>query len=115
MSLDNTDMKYSIPVVDFQALSINRNLPSGPEDDNKVTKSCQAVCDAFMDVGFVYLKNTGITEKQVNFGLTCTIIFKLTLFVSCSILSPFNSVVADVQVTNISKLGCNHDQVKTTV
>ena len=74
MSLYNTDMKYSIPVVDFQALSINRNLPSGPEDDSAVVKSSKALCDAFMNIGFVYLKNTGITEKQVNFGLTCTII-----------------------------------------
>ena len=67
--MSNTDMKFPVPVVDFQALSINRNLPSGPEDDNEIKNACKDVCDAFMNVGFVYLKNTGITDEQVNLRL----------------------------------------------
>ena len=69
MSLDNIDKNFPIPVVDFQALSISRNLPSGLKDENEVKNACKDVLDAFMNVGFVYLKNSGITDEQVNLRL----------------------------------------------
>ena len=56
---DNTN----ISIVDFDALTQSEplDLKTGP-----VHKVCKEICTAFKDTGFVYLKNTGITEEQVS-------------------------------------------------
>ena len=54
-----------IPVGDFSALSLQREtLPDVRDDD--VMKLVKQLHDAFSTIGFVYLKNHGIPQEQVQ-------------------------------------------------
>ncbi|KAI4892814.1 hypothetical protein NFI96_017247, partial [Prochilodus magdalenae] len=52
----------SIPVVDFGAYRLGVNDVT----NDKLQQLCEEVKTAFIEVGFVYLKNTGIDEKEVE-------------------------------------------------
>lgn len=54
-----------IPVVDFSAMSVeHETLPSST--DEKVQAVAKQIHEAFSTVGFVYLKNHGITQDTVT-------------------------------------------------
>ena len=54
-----------IPVVDFSLMSIeHEHVP--PNSDERVQELASSVCRAFSDIGFVYLKNTGISDDEVR-------------------------------------------------
>jgi len=52
-----------IPVVDFEACGIHHNLINEKEDLKNLGK---LICDAFVNCGFVYLTNTGISSDSVD-------------------------------------------------
>lgn len=53
-----------IPVVDFAALSVDHETISG--SDERVQAIARQIHEAFSTVGFVYLKNHGITQAKVD-------------------------------------------------
>jgi len=56
----------SIPVVDFSVLSLDKNeIPC--DSDQRVQQVAAEICKAFSDIGFVYLKNHGISDNEVRF------------------------------------------------
>ena len=57
------DSSETIPVVDFKWLSVGRDVDF---NDETVIKTCHEMCQAFENIGFVYLKNTGIPENEVS-------------------------------------------------
>ena len=50
---------HDIPVVDFGKCGISRTLSDDNEDLTDIGK---LICDAFVNCGFVYLTNTGISR-----------------------------------------------------
>lgn len=52
----------SIPVVDFSACSLSKNEVF----DEKLQKLSEEMKTAFTEIGFVFLKNTGITQEEVR-------------------------------------------------
>jgi len=55
----------TIPVVDFSVLSLDKNeIPC--DSDERVQQVADEICKAFSDVGFVYLKNHGISDIEVS-------------------------------------------------
>ena len=55
----------SIPVVDFSLLSLdNETIPC--DSDERVQEIASQVSKAFSDIGFVYLKNHGISDDEVR-------------------------------------------------
>lgn len=50
-----------IPVVDFDVYK----LGTGDITDKNLQELCKDIKKAFTEVGFVYLKNTGIDQKEV--------------------------------------------------
>lgn len=54
-------VKMEIPVVDFNVYELGRTNVSADKLDH-LSKEVQR---AFTDVGFVYLKNTGISQEEV--------------------------------------------------
>lgn len=53
-----------IPVVDFAAMSVDHEtLP--PPSDESVQNIARKIHEAFSTVGFVYLRNHGITQDKV--------------------------------------------------
>ena len=56
-------MAKRIPVIDIQDFAINVNR--GDIDEEKLVDLASQIHHAFSSIGFVYLKNHGITEKQV--------------------------------------------------
>lgn len=57
--------EFCIPIVDFNpyAINIKRENVQQSSLDNLATE----MCSAFRNIGFVYLKNHGISEQQVQF------------------------------------------------
>ena len=55
-------MTTGVPVVDFSAYSLDRSLP----DEGTFQDLIDGVYDAITTIGFVYLSNHGIPEKEVN-------------------------------------------------
>ncbi|KXJ23208.1 UPF0676 protein [Exaiptasia diaphana] len=55
----------SIPVVDFCVMGLH-NDEVASDSDERVQEIASQVCEAFKDIGFVYLKNHGIPEDEVN-------------------------------------------------
>lgn len=53
-----------IPLVDFAAMSVEHDSVPSPSD-NKVQAIARQIHQAFSTVGFVYLKNHGITQATV--------------------------------------------------
>ena len=53
-----------IPVVDFSAMSIEHKTLPSPSDD-RVQAIARQIHEAFSTVGFVYLRNHGITQGKV--------------------------------------------------
>lgn len=53
-----------IPVVDFAALSVDHKTIS--TSDERVQAIARQIHEAFSTVGFVYLKNHGITQAKVR-------------------------------------------------
>ena len=53
-----------IPVVDFAALSVDHETTSA--SDERVQAIARQIHEAFSTVGFVYLKNHGITQAKVR-------------------------------------------------
>ena len=54
-----------IPVVDFTAMSVNLEA-TPPPSDARVEAIARQIHEAFSTVGFVYLKNHGITQEKVR-------------------------------------------------
>lgn len=52
-----------IPVVDFAKCAIDKN---DFDEQNSLTEIGKLMCDAFINCGFVYLKNTGISSASVD-------------------------------------------------
>ena len=76
MSWDDTDQK--IPMIDFKPLSVNQRRflnTVESEIDQDEERVCTDICEAFKNIGFVYLKNTGITEEEVKFYYTINILY----------------------------------------
>lgn len=57
-------VKMSIPVVDFGANSLNVN--ESDVADEQLRNLSEELKTAFTEVGFVFLKNTGITQEEVR-------------------------------------------------
>ena len=57
-----------IPVVDFGAMSLERETRPNTSDES-VVKLVKQIHDAFSTIGFVYLKNHGIFQEQVRLSL----------------------------------------------
>ncbi|XP_048827985.1 uncharacterized protein LOC125705782 isoform X24 [Brienomyrus brachyistius] len=57
--ISGSDME--IPVLDFEVYRLGENVT-----DEKLTELSRDLCTAFTDVGFVYLKNTGIAQDEVD-------------------------------------------------
>jgi len=53
----------SIPVVDFGACSLSEEEVG---DEQMMHALCKQLESAFTGVGFVFLKNTGITQEEVR-------------------------------------------------
>lgn len=60
-----TSTKETVQVVDFQALSITRK-ETPPVTDNTVQELAKNLYSACSTVGFVYLKNHGISQDEVS-------------------------------------------------
>ena len=54
-----------IPLVDFSAMSVEHEMVSSYSDD-QVLEIARQIHQAFSTVGFVYLKNHGISQKMVR-------------------------------------------------
>lgn len=54
-----------IPVVDFSVMSVEHKAIPPPSDD-RVQTIAKKIHEAFSTVGFVYLKNHGITPERIN-------------------------------------------------
>lgn len=54
----------AIPMIDFDQFSID--LPEDTADQQDVDRIAAEIIEAFSTVGFVYLKNTGISEQEVS-------------------------------------------------
>lgn len=54
-------LNMAIPVVDFSVYELDKTNVS----DDKFKKLSQELKDAFIEIGFVYLKNTGIHQEEV--------------------------------------------------
>lgn len=54
-----------IPVIDFSAMSVEHEAIPLPSDD-RVQTIVRQIHEAFSTVGFVYLKNHGITQERVE-------------------------------------------------
>ena len=57
-----------IPVIDFSAMSVEHEAIPLPSDD-RVQTIVRQIHEAFSTVGFVYLKNHGITQERVIYEL----------------------------------------------
>ncbi|XP_048827968.1 uncharacterized protein LOC125705782 isoform X9 [Brienomyrus brachyistius] len=57
----SADSGMEIPVIDFEVYRLGENVT-----DEKLTELSRDLRTAFTDVGFVYLKNTGIAQDEVN-------------------------------------------------
>ena len=57
-----------IPVVDFSAMSVEHEAIPLPSDD-RVQTIVRQIHEAFSNVGFVYLKNHGITQERVIYEI----------------------------------------------
>lgn len=55
-----------IPLVDFAAMSVEHDTFPSPADDT-VQVIAKQIYQAFSTVGFVYLKNHGISQEKVNY------------------------------------------------
>lgn len=55
-----------IPVVDFAAMSVEHETCPSPADD-MLQEIAKQIYQAFSTVGFVYLKNHGISQDKVNY------------------------------------------------
>lgn len=60
-----------IPVVDFSAMSVEHEAIPLPSDD-RVQTIVRQIHEAFSTVGFVYLKNHGITQERVIYEICCS-------------------------------------------
>ena len=65
------DDKFVIPIIDFAEYSLDieeENVSSGD-----IKQLADEICDAFKTVGFVYLKNYGISQTKVlhTFIVSC--------------------------------------------
>lgn len=54
-----------IPLVDFSAMSVEHEMVSSYSDD-QVLEIARQIHQAFSTVGFVYLKNHGISQNTVR-------------------------------------------------
>ena len=63
--LKMAEMVSNIPIVDFGAMSLERETRPNPGDES-VVKVVKELHDAFSTIGFVYLKNHGISQEQVR-------------------------------------------------
>ena len=54
-----------IPLVDFSAMSVEKESLPSPADD-MVQVIAKQIHEAFSTVGFVYLKNHGISQEKVK-------------------------------------------------
>ena len=52
-----------IPLIDFSKFSLDIEEENASTEG--VAKLADELCDAFKNVGFVYLKNCGITQSEV--------------------------------------------------
>ena len=57
-------MSFRIPVVDFSAYKLDFT-EKRDEVNPEINKLAQEIHDAFTTVGFVYIKNHGISESEV--------------------------------------------------
>ena len=55
-----------IPVVDFEIMGLNAER-TPPKDEESVRKLAEDIYTAFSTIGFVYLKNHGISDTEVNY------------------------------------------------
>lgn len=65
MAAVEVDMVSGIPVVDFSAFSI-KHITRPSEYNEEVQILAKKIYHAFSTVGFVYLKNHGISEFEVG-------------------------------------------------
>ena len=54
-----------IPVVDFSCLSLKRQTSELSMQEEGIHSLAEQIYDAFSNIGFVYLKNHGISQDQV--------------------------------------------------
>lgn len=63
--LDRKMADSVIPVVDFEIMGLNAESTSS-KDEESVRKLAEDIYTAFSTIGFVYLKNHGVSDTEVN-------------------------------------------------
>ena len=55
---------FNLPVIDISCIGLDKEDPLDYSSKD-VTSTARQLCDAFKNVGFVYIKNHGITDELV--------------------------------------------------
>ena len=55
---------FNLPVIDISCIGLDKEDPLDYSSKD-VTSTAKQLCDAFKNVGFVYIKNHGITDELV--------------------------------------------------
>ena len=66
IGLDRKMADSVIPVVDFEIMGLNAEK-NPPKDEESLRKLAEDIYTAFSTIGFVYLKNHGISDTEVNY------------------------------------------------
>ena len=70
-------VERTIPVVDFAVMGLNREKPPTLNEES-VRVLADQIHKAFSTIGFVYLTNHGISEKEVgNHKMVCICLVKI--------------------------------------
>ena len=59
-----SDTGFNLPVIDISCIGLDKEDPLDYSSKD-VTSTAKQLCDAFKNVGFVYIKNHGITDELV--------------------------------------------------